>query len=52
VKKLNKTILDLKIDTETIKKSQRKNTLEIENLRKRSGVIDKVGNYTLENARK
>jgi predicted nucleic acid-binding Zn-ribbon protein len=40
VKKLNKTIQDLKMEIESIKKSQRKTTLEIENLRKRSGVID------------
>ena len=31
---------DLKIDVETIKKSQRETTLEIENLRKMSGAID------------
>jgi prefoldin subunit 5 len=40
VKKLNKTIKDLKVKTETIKKLQRETTLEIENLGKRSGVID------------
>jgi cell division protein FtsL len=37
---MNKTIQDLKIEIETIKKSQRETTLEIENLGKRSGVID------------
>jgi hypothetical protein len=31
---------DLKMEPETIKKSQRKTTLEMENLGKRSGVID------------
>jgi hypothetical protein len=36
----NKIIQDLKTEVETIKKSQRKTTLEIENLGKRSGVID------------
>ena len=36
VKVLNKTIQDLKTELETIKKSQRETTLEIENLRKRS----------------
>ena len=37
---LNKTIQDLKIEVETIKKSQRETTREIENLEKRSEVID------------
>jgi predicted nucleic acid-binding Zn-ribbon protein len=40
VKELNKTIQDLKMEIETIKKSQRETTLEIENLGKRSGVIE------------
>ena len=40
MKELNKTIQDLKMEVETIKKSQRETTLEIENLGKRSGVID------------
>jgi predicted nucleic acid-binding Zn-ribbon protein len=40
VKKLNKTIQDLKMEIETIKKSQRETTLEIENLGKTSGIID------------
>ena len=41
VKDLNKNIQDLKMEIETIKKkSQRETTLEIENLGKRSGVID------------
>jgi hypothetical protein len=39
LKELNKTIQDIKLEREPIKKSQRKTTLEIENLRKRSGVI-------------
>ena len=37
---MNKISQDLKIKIETIKKSQREKTLEIENLGKRSGVID------------
>jgi len=37
VKELNKSIQDLKMEIETIKKAQRKTTLEIENLGKRSG---------------
>jgi prefoldin subunit 5 len=37
---MNKTIQYLKMELETIKKSQRKTTLELENLGKRSGVID------------
>jgi prefoldin subunit 5 len=40
VKELNKTIQYLKMEVETIKKSQKKTTLEIENLGKRSGAID------------
>ena len=36
----NKSIQDLKMEVETIKKSQRETTLELENLGKRSGVID------------
>jgi len=40
VKELNKTIQDLKIEIETIKKSQKMTILEIENLGKRSGIID------------
>jgi hypothetical protein len=35
---LNKTIPDLKMEIEPIRKSQRETTLEIENLGKRSGV--------------
>jgi hypothetical protein len=37
---MNKTIQDLKMEIETIKKSQRETTLELENLGKRTGVID------------
>jgi hypothetical protein len=40
VKERNKTIQDLKMEIETIKKSQRERTVEIENLGKRSGVLD------------
>jgi uncharacterized coiled-coil protein SlyX len=39
-KERNKTTQDLKMELETIKKSQRETTLELENLGKRSGVID------------
>jgi hypothetical protein len=35
-----KPIQDLKLEEETIKKSQRETTVEIENLEKRTGVID------------
>ena len=38
--KLNKTIQDLKREVETIKKTQRETTLEIEILGKKSGIID------------
>ena len=37
---LSKTIMDLKTEVETTKKSQRETTLEIENLEKKSGAID------------
>jgi prefoldin subunit 5 len=40
VKELNKIIQYLKMEIETINKSQRETTLKIENLGKRSGVID------------
>jgi predicted nucleic acid-binding Zn-ribbon protein len=40
VKDVNKTIQDLKMEVEIIKKSQRETTLQLENLGKRSGVID------------
>ena len=40
VKELNKTIQHLKVEVETIKKSQRETTLEMENLGKKSGSID------------
>jgi hypothetical protein len=36
---LNKTIQDLEMEVETIKKTQRETTLEIENLGKKSGTI-------------
>jgi hypothetical protein len=38
--KLNKTIQDLKIEVETIKKTQRETTLQIQILGKKSGTID------------
>jgi predicted nucleic acid-binding Zn-ribbon protein len=40
IKQANKTIQDLKMEIETKKKSQRETTLKLENLGKRSGVID------------
>jgi hypothetical protein len=40
VKELKKTIQDLKMEVGPIKKSQRKASLEIEKLRKKSGIID------------
>jgi hypothetical protein len=40
VKELNKTIQDLKMEIETIKTSQRETTLKIENIGKRSRIID------------
>jgi uncharacterized protein YeaO (DUF488 family) len=40
VKELVKTIQNLKMEIETINKSQRETTLEMKNLGKRSGVID------------
>ena len=40
VMEMNKTILDLKSEVDTIKKTQSKATLEIEYLGKKSGTID------------
>jgi hypothetical protein len=40
VKEFNKTIQGLKMEVETIKKSLRETTLDIEKLGNRSGVID------------
>jgi hypothetical protein len=40
VKEINKTMQDLKMEIETIKKSQRKTTVELENLGQIPGVID------------
>ena len=40
VKELNKVIQDLKMEVETIKKSQRETIQDIENLGKKSGVMD------------
>jgi hypothetical protein len=40
--KLNKTIQDLKMEVETIKKTQRETTLEIEILGKKSETIDAI----------
>ena len=42
MKELNKTIQDLTMEIEIIKKSQRETTLEIENLGKKSGAIDAI----------
>jgi hypothetical protein len=40
VKELNKGIQDLKVEVATIRKTQMKANLEMENLRKRSGITD------------
>ena len=40
MKELKKAIHDLKIEVETINKSQRETTLDVENLGKKSGVMD------------
>jgi hypothetical protein len=40
LKEMNKSIQDLKLETETINKLQRETTLELGNLGKRSGDID------------
>jgi hypothetical protein len=37
---LNKTIQDIKMEVETMKKTQRETTLERETLRKKPGIID------------
>jgi hypothetical protein len=40
VKELNKMIPDLKVEVETIRKTQMEANLEMENLGKRSGITD------------
>ena len=45
VKELNRPIQDVKMQIETIKKSQRETTLEIEILGKKSGTIDASISY-------
>jgi predicted nucleic acid-binding Zn-ribbon protein len=40
MKELNKNIQDIKMEVETIKKTQRETTLEMEILGKKSGTID------------
>jgi predicted nucleic acid-binding Zn-ribbon protein len=42
VKELNKTVQDLKMEVDTIKNSQRKRTLEIKILGKKSGTISNL----------
>jgi predicted nucleic acid-binding Zn-ribbon protein len=48
VKELNKTIQDLKMEVETMKKSQRETTLKVENLEKESGAIDASITYRIQ----
>ena len=48
VKELSKTIHDLNTEVERAKKSQRETTLEIENLGKKSGVIDANNNNRIQ----
>ena len=49
VKELNKVIQDLKVEVETIKKTQMEANLEMENLGKRSGITDvSITNRTQE----
>ena len=45
---MNKTIKDIKWEEETIKKSQSKTALKLENLGKYSGVIDSNINNRIE----
>jgi hypothetical protein len=40
MKELNKAIQDLKVEVETVKKTQMEANLEMENLEKRSGITD------------
>ena len=39
LKEMNKTIQDLKVEIETIKKSQKETTVKIENIGKKSGAM-------------
>jgi hypothetical protein len=45
---MNKTILDLKREVNTIKKTQSEATLEIETLGKKSGTTDASNSYTIK----
>jgi hypothetical protein len=45
---LNKTIQDLKMEVETVKKTQRETTLEIEILGMKSGTIDVSISYIIQ----
>ena len=49
---MNKTIQDLKMELETIKKSQWETTLETENLGKKSGAIDSRINNRIQRDRR
>jgi predicted nucleic acid-binding Zn-ribbon protein len=49
VKELNKAIQDLKVEVETIKKTQMEANLEVENLEKRSGITDVSITNTIQN---
>ena len=42
LKELNKEIQDLKVEVETIKKTQTETNLEMGNIRKRSGITDVI----------
>ena len=48
MKELNKTFQDLRVEVETMKKSQSESSLEIGNLEKNSGVIDASINYRIQ----
>jgi len=45
VKEINKAVQDLKVEIETIKKTQTEEILEIENLGKRTGTTNVSINY-------
>ena len=51
MRELNKAIQDLKMELETVKKSQMEATLEMENLGKRSGIIDQSNSNRIQEIR-
>jgi hypothetical protein len=52
VKELNKTVQDLKVEIESLKKTQRETALKMENLGNRTGVTDAIITNIIQESRK